>query len=251
MITLISLLLNRRQKTSWESKKRKKIVLIEITSVHWNCILIMKRDYRTDTSDYGATEWASKQLLYPSGNFHWIITDGTNSFYWVADVRVDRGRFGIGGFETLFWLQLVSEWKLFSSATVNQKSSFQKPFWLSQLKLAGPPNSQRGTFLNRIYNSYRRFAHGKWLRIWLSIRFSVQAYSVQGTTVLWQWWLWYVSGIKFQKLLSTFRLETMWVTIFTETVHYIKLSLWHFIPWNYFVVITRLQLHSPQRFCTV
>lgn len=156
MITLISLLLNRRQKTSWESKKRKKIVLIEITSVHWNCILIMKRDYRTDTSDYGATEWASKQLLYPSGNFHWIITGGTNSFYWVADVRVDRGRFGIGGFETLFWLQLVSEGKRFSSATVNQKSSFQKPFWLSQLKLAGPPNSQRGTFLNRIYNSYRR-----------------------------------------------------------------------------------------------
>lgn len=133
MITLISLLLNRRQKTSWESKKRKKIVLIEITSVHWNCILIMKRDYRTDTtSDYGATEWASKQLLYPSGNFHWIITGGTNSFYWVADVRVDRGRFDIGVFETLFWLQLVSEGKRFRLRLSIKSQVFKSHFdWVN------------------------------------------------------------------------------------------------------------------------
>lgn len=56
------------RKMNRELKKQKKIVLIEITSVHWSCILIMKRDYWSDTLDFDATEWTSNQLNYPSVN---------------------------------------------------------------------------------------------------------------------------------------------------------------------------------------
>lgn len=115
-------------------KEAEKIVLIEITWMHWSCILIMKRDYWTRYIVWWWCNWITPvenlMIIYRR-----IIC--VEAFRRVVDVLICLERFDLEDFNTVFF------WFLFLT-------SFQKLIWLSQLSSWWSSNNRHGNYSNQI-----------------------------------------------------------------------------------------------------
>lgn len=102
-IDVISILMNRNPETSWELKKQKRIELIEISLyVDWICILIIKRDYWTNTSDFDATECAFNQPCVAL-----VEMLDVRSIFWFVMTSIIRLRIWIFYLNSILWCSIT------------------------------------------------------------------------------------------------------------------------------------------------